>query len=208
MPDATADSAWTGYLVKDDGRCPDRNPEAQDWIVAVDLTGDGVADTWTEIPLVNCPYIGCEPRGAGDLDADGDEELVVSTMFTIIDHGYFSVAAGDGGFSVAPIVVAAPGHPEADIFPREPLVTATGGDAGYAAWMRCEGYPDAPVLVLAYVESVVDGDQPALWHEVKLQLQADGYFHVLDATDLSIPVGDDPGFIRSDAPACGIDFVP
>ena len=55
VPGGDRETAWTGYLVKDDGRCPDRNPEAQDWIVAVDATGDGVADTWTDVPAGELP---------------------------------------------------------------------------------------------------------------------------------------------------------
>ena len=207
VPGGDREVAWTGYLVNDEGVCTDRNPNNQHWIVAVDATGDAIADTWTDLPLVNCPYVGCWPLDATDLDGDGDGELIVTTGFSIQDHGYFAIEAGDGGFSIGPIEVAAPGHVEAGIEPGLPLTTAAGGDAGYSAWIRCEGYPSSPVLVFTSLDSVVDSDRPWLWHEVKLQLRSDGRFHVIDTTDLSLPPQEDPGLIRSDAPACGVDFT-
>jgi len=208
VPGGDREIAWTGYLVTDEGTCPERNPDRQEWIVAVDATGDDVADTWTEIPLVNCPNIACFPLDATDLDGDGDGELIVSTSFSIMDQAYFAIEAGDGGFSIGAIVVARPGHAAAGIEPGVPLETSSGGDAGYGAWIRCENYPEAPIVVFTYVSSIVESEQPHEWHEVKLQLQGDGMFHVIDSTDLSLPPGDDPGLIRSDAPACGVDFTP
>jgi hypothetical protein len=93
------------------------------------------------------------------------------------------------------------------IVPGEPLTTSSAGDAGYSSWIRCEGYPTTPVLVWTTSDAVIDGDEPTVWHEAKLQLQADGMFHVLDTTELSLPPGQDPGLIRSDEPACGVDFT-
>jgi hypothetical protein len=207
VPGAPADVAWTGYLVRDDGTCPERNTEAQHWVVAIDVTGDGRADASSPIPLVSCPYVGCSPLGGTDLDADGDQELVLMTQFSILDQGYFAVGSSDNGeVTIDPLLVAEPGHPAAGIEPGAPLTTSAAGDEGYASWIRCENYPASPVLVFTYVSSIVESTKPAEWHEVKLQLQADGRFHVIDATDLSLPPGDDPGLIRSEAPACGLDF--
>ena len=207
LPGGGREAAWTGYLVKEDGTCPDRNPTSQTWMVAIDAGGDGVADTWTVFPSGNCPYVGCFPLGATDLNADGDGELIITSGFSIQDQTYFAIETGEGGASIAPIFVASPGHPQAGITGGAPLVTSSGGDEGSAAWIRCEGYPGSPVLVFTSVSSVVDSEQPADWHEVKLRLEADGMFHVVDATDLSLPPGDDPGLIRSHAPACGVDFT-
>jgi hypothetical protein len=188
--------------VNAEGRCP-RNPE---YLVAVDVTGDGVPDASTGIPLVNCPYVGCFPLGATDLDADGDGELIVSTGFSEMDQGYFSIDVNGHDARISPILVAAPGHPAAGIEPGAPLVTSAGGDEGYASWIMCEGYPEAPVLVYTRVLGIVESDKPEDWHEVKLQLQADGMFHVVDARDASLPPDQDPGWPRSTDPACGIDF--
>jgi len=102
--------------------------------------------------------------------------------------------------------VAPPGPPDAHITPDERLQTSAGGDEGYSSWIRWEGYPNAPVLVFTYGAGVVDGHQPTEWHEIKLHLQSDGLFHVVGATDLSLPANQDPGLVRSIAPACGLDF--
>ena len=128
----------------------------------------------------------CWPLDATDLDGDGDGELVATTGFTIQDQAYFSIEAGDGGFSIAPIEVAAPGHAPAGVEGDAPLVTTSGGDAGYCIVVRCEGYPSSPVLVHLSSESDIDGQGPTSWHEVKLQLESDGRFHVIDTTDLSL----------------------
>ena len=175
--------------------------------MAVDATGDGVADTWTALTLANCPYTACWPLDATDLDADGDGELIVTTGFSIQDQGYFSIEAGDGGFSIGAIEVAAPGHAPANVEGDAPLETTSGGDAGYSAWIRCEGYPSSPVLVHLSSEAEIDGNGPTYWHEVKFRLESDGRFHIVDTTDLTLPAGQDPGLVRSDAPACGVDFV-
>jgi hypothetical protein len=202
LGDGTKSTAWTAYPVNAEGHCP-RNPE---YLVAVDVTGDGVPDASTGVSLVNCPYVGCFPLGATDLDADGDGELIVSTGFSEMDQGYFSIDVNGHDARISPILVAAPGHPAAGIEPGAPLVTSAGGDEGYASWIMCEGYPEAPVLVYTRVLGIVESDKPEDWHEVKLQLQADGMFHVVDARDASLPPDQDPGWPRSTDPACGIDF--
>jgi hypothetical protein len=135
LGDGIPSTAWTGYPVNGEGRCP-RNPG---WQVAVDVTGDGSADAaWG--PIESCRYTGCAPLGATDLDADGDQELVIHTLFSIIDHVYFSVRPGNEvPYVIEPILVAEPGHPAAGIQPGAPLITSAAGDAGYAGWIRCEG---------------------------------------------------------------------
>jgi hypothetical protein len=205
VPDGTPDTAFVGFPIDDTGRCP-RDADQQRWIVAVDVTGDGTADASTELSVMSCPDVQCAPLGGADLDADGDDELVVTSYFSIHDEVYFSVDTSGGSASISPILVAAPGHPAAHIAPGKPLQTAAGGDEGYGAWIRCEGYPSAPILVFTYGAGVVDSNQPTEWHEIRLQLQSDGMFHVVGATDLSLPPTQDPGLVRSTAPACGLDF--
>ena len=111
-----------------------------------------------------------DPSMPSDLDADGDGEPIVTTGFSIQDQAYFVDRSRRrrvldrtdrrGG---------AQAHVEAGIVPGQPLTTSVGGDAGYSAWIRCEGDPSAPVLVSTSVDSVGRSDQPWLWHEVKLR---------------------------------------
>jgi hypothetical protein len=196
-------SAWTGQLENPHGRCPSAYSRS---IVAVDVTGDGRADAfWGPIP--RCKYNGCGPLGTADFDADADQELVIYPYFSIVHHLFFSIrTTGDGRYAIDPILVAPPGHPEARVNPGKPLITSAAGDAGYDAWMRCEGFPEAPVLVWVWVSAKVESDDPAEWHEVKLRLEDDGMFHVIDATDITLPPTERPDFVLSDEPACGIPF--
>ena len=178
--------------------------------VAVDVNGDGLADSYSQ-PMAACRYTGCAPLGASDLDADGDQELVIHTNFTIVEHLYFSITRRrDGGVPLAPIVVAAPGDIAAGIKPGAPLITSAAGDAGYAGWMRCEGYPKSPILVWTFVNSDLAGKKPSEWHETKLQLGEVGngrpMFHVVANNDFTLPPNQDPGLIRSTRSACGLDF--
>jgi hypothetical protein len=202
LGDGTPSTAWTGYPVNAEGQCP-RNME---WLVAVDVTGDELADAaWG--PIDGCQYLICTPLGATDLDGDGDEELVVQKLFSIVEHAYFSVRPGsEVPFVVEPIRVAAPGHPAANIESGGPLLTSAGGDEGYASWMRCEGYPEAPVLVWTWTNHPVDSSQPAEWHETKLRLEDDGMFHVVGTNDFELDADQDPGLEISDRPACGLPF--
>lgn len=202
LVEGSTSTVWLGQPVKETGNCADW------WLVAVDLTGDGEADAWNGPFLVTCKYVGCYVMDTADLDADGDRELIVHTGFSIIDHVYFSVSEpSPGGFVIEPILVAEPGNPAASISPGEPLVTSAAGDEGYASWMRCEGFPGSPVLVWTWTWGPIDaseGDRE--WHETEIQLQADGMFHVIASNDFSLPVGADPGLLRSEDPACGVDF--
>jgi hypothetical protein len=202
LGDGTPTTAWTGNPVSAEGRCP----RVLGAVVAVDVTGDGRADLrWG--PIERCRHVGCAPLGAADLDADGDDELVIHTAFSIVDHLYFAVRpSGDGVFTLAPIEVAEPGNPVAAVLPGEPLVTSAAGDEGYAGWMRCEGFPETPVLVWAWTNHPIDSDRPAEWHRTELRLEADGLFHVIGSTDVDLPPGERPDWLLSSDPACGLDF--
>ncbi len=71
--DGLIDTAWTATKAPDVGPCP--TFDGSFTVVAVDVTGDGVADG-SAGPLEHC--IGCHPFAAVDLDADGIDELVVA----------------------------------------------------------------------------------------------------------------------------------
>lgn len=197
LGDGTNGQAWTGTRAKGTGQCPDQDA-FRTYLVAADVDGDGAADSVSET-LPDCFY--CHPFDAADLDADGDDELVVlwsegstpSFMIYAIAHG-----------EIAPVLVAEPGHPEAREERGQPLTFATGGDEGYSGWVRCENFPDAPVLIVTWRDHPIEGNTMEV-HETRFVLQDDGMFHVVGSTDYSAPVGDPiPGV--SDEPACGVDF--
>jgi hypothetical protein len=130
---------------------------------------------------------------------------VIHTYFSIVNHFYFSVTRSPEGYAIDPILVAAPGDPAAGVFPGEPLVTAAAGDEGFAGWMRCDGYPQSPVLVWTWVWGAIEGPTKE-WHETRIQLKGDGMFHVIGTDDRVLPADQDPGFVRLEAPACGLSF--
>jgi TolB protein len=197
LGDGTNGQAWTGTSAKETGRCPNQDAFLA-YLVAADVDGDGAADTFSET-VPDCFY--CQPFDATDLDADGDEELVVlwsggSTPSFMI----YAIADRE----IAPVLLAEPGHPEARAEPGQPLTFATGGDEGYSGWVRCESFPAAPVLVVTWRDHPIEGDTMEV-HETRFVLQDDGTFHVVGTNDYSAPVGDPvPGV--SDEPACGVDF--
>ncbi len=203
MGDGTEDTAWTGAPLREDGSCPEGFEET---IVAVDVTGDGLADAWWG-PLEHC--VMCEPWDATDLDADGDEELVVLAQAASTPQFLlFSVRPGP---ELAPVTVAAPGHGPAGLRPGEPLSIWTGGDEGFQGTVACEGYPEDPVLVVAWAYHPVEGPGSGTEevHVARLALQPDGTVRVVDAIDTTQPVGDPlPPPFGSDGRACGVDLQP
>jgi WD40 repeat protein len=205
LGDGTNGAAWTAVPAKDDGTCP-RYPDPQRFIVAADHTGDRVADSWVEFDY-GC-YNGCPPWDATDLDANGTEELIVATYFSIMDYHFFAVRPGPSGdLQLEPILVADPGHEPARIFAGEALRIDAGGDAGYGSSIECEGYPAAPVIVWSWIDGPVEGNQPLEVHVTRIELQADGLFHVIDTNDSMVPAGTPFGIpYQSELgrPACGV----
>ena len=205
LGDGTNGSAWMAVPSKQDGTCP-RYPDPEQFIVAADFTGDRVADSWVEFDY-GC-YNGCAPWDATDLDANGTEELIVATFFSIMDYHFFAVRPGpNGDLSLEPILVASPGHEPARIAAGEPLRIDAGGDAGYGSSIDCEGYPAAPVIVWSWIDGPVEGNQPLEVHVTRIELQADGLFHVVDTNDSMVPAGTPFGIpYQSELgrPACGV----
>jgi WD40-like Beta Propeller Repeat len=201
LGDRKVGKAWTGSRVTSDGRCSNEPDPA--FGVAVDLTGDDLADAWSGDTIEFCFM--CRPFAGVDFDADGDEELVVMTSEgSVPSFEIYSATVVDGEPRVDPILVAAPGHPSANHEPGQPLTFSSGGDEGYSAWVRCEGFPDAPVLVTTWRDAPIEGATMEV-HETRLVLQNDGMFHMVGTTDYSASVSDPiPGV--SDEPACGVDW--
>jgi hypothetical protein len=204
LGDGTAGSAWTATPVTDDGRC--KKGIEDSYLVAVDVTGDGLADaTWS---LKYCFF--CEPLGATDFDGDGDDELVVLTQGgSVPGYSVFSAPrAADGSVDIEPVSVADPGNPEGDLRAGKPLRIWAGGDEGFGAAVACEGYPEDPVLVVAWSNHPVEGpgSETTEVHVTRLVLR-DGAFHVVDALNTEQPTEDPlPEVFSSSGEACGLEF--
>ncbi len=208
LGDGADGSAWTGIPAKDDGTCPEF-PAPEKFLIAADHTGDGIADSWIDLPFA-C-HVGCQPVDATDLDASGTEELVVTSLFTIMDYHFFTVVTdGSGELRIQPILVADPGHEPAGIAAGEPLRIDAGGDAGYGSAIECEGYPSDPVIVWSWSYSEVESGDPIEVHVTRLELHEDGLFHVVAATDTTVPEGESTGISNQaeQGPECGVDWYP
>jgi dipeptidyl aminopeptidase/acylaminoacyl peptidase len=201
LGDGTRGQAWTGAEVKDNGTCPEPSLGLT-YLVVADVDGDGVADASSQT-VEFCFF--CRPFGAVDFDADGDDELVVmASEGSTPTFMVYDVRGTDGAYQIEPVLVAEPGHREARAEPGQPLTFSTGGDEGYAGWVRCEDFPAAPVLVITWRDHPIEGDTMEV-HETRFVLEDDGMFHVVGSNDYSTAVGEPiPGV--SDEPACGVDW--
>jgi Tol biopolymer transport system component len=206
LGDGRTGTAWIGVPTNDDGTCP-RYSRPGRYVAAEDHTEDGVADSWLDLPW-QCS-IDCVPWDATDLDADGSEELIVASYFSIMDYYVMALKPGaNGALQIAPLLVAEPGHAPADLIAGEPLRIDAGGDAGYGSAIWCDNYPDDPVIVWAWVLGVVESNKPQEVHITRLQVQSDGMVHVVGTNDYTIPASEYWGYGDRTAPACGVDFHP
>jgi len=195
-------TAWVGTRL-DGGSCP---PEFDgETVVAVDVDGDGSAESWAG-PLARC--IGCSPFAITDLNGDGTQELVVTLQYgAVTEYTLFSLQNNWGGGppQLQQVTVAEPGS--LPLFrAAKPVSLLAGGDEGFSASIRCEGYPDHPVLFITQTAQPVDAPGRRQVHEAQLVLRSDGTIAV---------TGSDEYTESPDAPshsftgqACGVDFWP
>jgi Tol biopolymer transport system component len=204
--DGGSGSAWTGTRVDDDGRCGRTD---RDSVVAADLDGDAVADVWSL--LDDC--IDCRPWAATDLDGNGTEELVVMLLADLEPRFGFYFAVPDGlprSSGLYPIFLEGPGAPGVGLrSDRIVTIQAGAGEEGVSAHaIRCEGYPENPVLVLArWVKG--EGSGSVQYHGARLRLESsddlvDAHFVVVDTFSPTASSEDFGG----DGRACGVDFNP
>jgi Tol biopolymer transport system component len=204
LGDATRGTAWTGTKVKPNGTCPPYGGRSG---VAVDFTGDGIADSWSGETMPYC--VDCSPWKAADLNGDGSGELIVVVQGgTEIEFGLYAVRAVEpgGGPQVKPFLVGEPGHEAAGFVPGEPFTFWAGGDEGRSESVYCDALP---TFWLTSISSVVDGgaDAPSTVHETKVGIGTDGIAHVLDSrtTEGRYPEDVQAPYVTT-GPACGIDF--
>jgi dipeptidyl aminopeptidase/acylaminoacyl peptidase len=204
--DGTSGSAWTGARLTAAGRCPsDLDGE---YVVAADLDGDGSAEPGGMGFLDHCLL--CRPVAATDLSGDGVLELVVleeassTPSYSLYE---VSVPTSERSPGIYSLFVAPPGYPAGGFPGGEPIRFSAGGDEGYSAAIDCEGYPEAPILVVAWSNYQVDVDDTEDVYVTRLRLGEDGAFHVIASEHFTQPVGD-PLPIDPAGKACGVDFNP
>jgi hypothetical protein len=204
--DGTEGTAWTGTRVDDRGRC---GRESTDSVIAGDLDGDGTADTWTGID--GCTQ--CAPWGATDLDGNGTEELVVMLFADLQPTFAFYFAVPDGlprSSGIYRIFLEGPGLSEVGLGPEGSVaVQAGGGEEGLSAnAIRCEGYPEDPVLVVArWIKDESTGAIGYFGARLKLDTADDLVDAHFVMVDTFTPTASSEDF-GGDGDACGVDFNP
>ncbi len=200
----TAGTAWVGGRLAANDSCPDEY--LGDSVVAVDVDGDGRAESWAA--LTHC--VGCSPFSLTDLNGDGTQELVVTMQFSsTTEYTVFSLqpAPGDGPPVLEQARIAEPGAPPF-LRPGRPLTFWSGGDAGFTAWVRCEGYPQDPVLVITETERPIEGPGSDVRqvNTARLVLRTDGMAEVIGSDSYMEPATYDSN--ASTGRACGLDLWP
>jgi TolB protein len=156
-------TAYVATKLSDVGRCPDAGTGGAFQVVAVDVSGDGLADA-SYGPL-DCDQF-CSAFAAIDVNDGGtDDVLVQNVQFSIAGLKLFEVQPKeDGGAALGPVTVAPPGSAafghdgfEGDEEPQFWL----GGDAGETDTIRCEPYEGGRALVSTVVSSPVDSPDPS-----------------------------------------------
>jgi hypothetical protein len=163
-------------------------------VIAVDLDGDGVADT--DYGPIECA-LECRAFSAPDLNGDGISELmIVQRGGTELAMGLYMMEAnfGPNGVGPVPVEIAPPGDADHGFRPGRPALLFTGGDAGNAERLYCEG-SGGHTLLWQTLGSLVPFDSPdAVWkvHEIQLTLEPDGMLHVFNTKNYDAPPGSSP----------------
>ena len=195
-------TAWVATKSGDVG-CPSLGEGIQ--VIAIDLSGDGVADT-SFGPLECDPW--CSAFAAPDVDGDGTDELLIQNIqFTIAGLRLYDVRS-DPEETVAPVTVSSPGYPGEDLAPGAEPQLWIGGDAFDSETLRCfedESPAAGPgrVLVQTSATQVPPDSLDAMWHATAtwFDLQPDGTVTIVDRFDFEEPVAS-PSFAQRN-PLCG-----
>ena len=205
--DGTTGSAWTGAREREDGGCPRQG--SGEYVVAADLDGDGAAEPGGMGFLQSCLF--CQPYATTDLDDDGVLELVViEEASSTVAYSFYAVSVPTSERSprIYNLFVAPPGHPGGHVRSGEPLRIDSGGDEGYSSQIRCWNGPEGRELGWAWSLEPVDTGGRKQVHVLRIQLHADGQFHVVGAEEYSVPAGEPSGLEPPPGPTCGVDWNP
>jgi hypothetical protein len=159
-------TAWVATKTGDLA-CPSLGDGIQ--VVAVDVSGDGVADT-SFGPLECDPW--CSAFATPDVDGDGTDELLVQNIqFSIAGLRLYDVGS-DPQPTVMPATVASPGYPGEELAPGAEPQLWIGGDAFDSDSLRCiqdQPPPTGPgrVLIQTSATQVPIGPGPASFAQPK-----------------------------------------
>jgi hypothetical protein len=195
-------TAWVATKSGDVG-CPSLGDGMQ--VVAVDVSGDGMADT-SFGPLECDPW--CSAFTAPDVDGDGTDELLIQNIqFSIAGLRLYDVRS-DPQATVTSVTVASPGYPGEGLAPGAEPQLWIGGDAFDSETLRCfedESPPAGPGRVLIQTSATqVPPDSPdAKWHATAtwFDLQPDGTVTIVDRFEFEESVAS-PSFAQR-SPLCG-----
>ncbi len=197
-------TAWVATKTGDLG-CPSLGEGMQ--VVAVDVSGDGMADT-SFGPLQCDPW--CSAFAAPDVDGDGTDELLIQNIqFSIAGLRLYDVRS-DPKPEVGPVTVASPGYSDEGLAPGAEPQFWIGGDAFDSDSLRCfedQPAPTGPGRVLIQTSATqVPPDSPdAIWHatETWFDLQPDGTVTIVDRGDFEEPIGSGPPSFAQLKQLCG-----
>jgi hypothetical protein len=189
-----------------DTACPDPGDGMQ--VLAVDVTGDGLADT-SYGPL-ECDWF-CSAFSAPDVNGDGvDEILIQNVQFSIVGLKLFQVQLGDGGAALGPVTVAPPGYPRGGLEPGTEPQLWLGGDAFDVETLRCEDSPDGRVLIHTMATQVPPDSTDAVWRATAItySLNDDFTVSIVEVREFTEPVGSGPPSFQSGETLCGSKLGP
>jgi len=198
-------TAWVATKTGDVG-CPSLGDGMQ--VLAVDVSGDGVADT-SFGPLECDPW--CSAFAAPDVDGDGTDELLIQNIqFSIVGLKLFEVQLGDGGAALGPVTVAPPGYPRGGLEAGAEPQLWLGGDAFDVDTLRCEDSPEGRVLIHTTATEDPPDSTDAVWRatETTYSLNDDFTASIVQVRKFTEPVGPGPPSFQSGETLCGSNLGP
>jgi len=197
-------TAWVATKAGDVS-CPSPGDGMQ--VVAVDVSGDGVADA--SFGPLECEA-SCSAFAAPDVDGDGTDELLIQNVeFTIIGLRLYDVRS-DPDAVVMPVTVRSPGYAGGGFAPGAEPQFWIGGDAFDTESLRC--FEDQPppagpgrVLIQTTATQKPPDSPDSRWHatETWFDLQPDGTVTILDRGNFEEPIGSGPPSFAQQNDLCG-----
>jgi hypothetical protein len=193
-------TAFVGTRAGDTG-CPKLGDGFQ--LVAVDVTGDGLADA-SYGPLECDDW--CSAFAAPDVDGDGTDQLLIQNIqFSIAGLRLYEVRADPA--EVIPVTVATPGYPEGGLDPGTEPQFWLGGDGFNLDTLRCFEAGGSPgrVLIQTSASQVPPDSSDSVWQATAtwFDLNDDATVSVVDVGTFEEPVGADPLSFAQGNGICG-----